>query len=188
MLDRDSLDRRWLAALGFTPEESAELLWLRQWYQSGGSDRARVVKHWYFLKWLVWTGRLDGDMESLELIKCHQHAGMAHLVDDWRWRTCEGDSFRSCPYCGSVHPDDLVEALKHGASLTGSDWKYGFPHKFYVRGGPPNMIKYYTVHLLDMSNEAFDAFAPILSQQSGITFGRNAQGIYYQAPYHGYQR
>ena len=29
-----------LAQLGFTTEEIASLLWLRQWYQTGGSDRA----------------------------------------------------------------------------------------------------------------------------------------------------
>jgi hypothetical protein len=48
-----------LAECGFTAEESAALLWLRQWYQMGGSDRMVLVRHWEFLKWLVVSGRLD---------------------------------------------------------------------------------------------------------------------------------
>ncbi len=45
-------------------------------------------------------------------------------------------SFRSCSYCGSIHPEDLVSALAAGATMHGSDWKYGYPHKFYVDGIP----------------------------------------------------
>ncbi len=41
-----------LAQRGFTAEEIATLLWLRQWYQSGGSDRMQIVRHWEFLKFL----------------------------------------------------------------------------------------------------------------------------------------
>ena len=52
-------DRERLAGCGFTAEESAALLWLRQWYQSGGSDRMQLVRHWEFLKRLVRSGRLD---------------------------------------------------------------------------------------------------------------------------------
>lgn len=48
--------------------------------------------------------------------------------------------FRTCSYCGSIHPEDLVDALKAGATLGGSDWKYGWPHKFYVDKIPnPNV-------------------------------------------------
>ena len=44
--------------------------------------------------------------------------------------------FRTCSYCGSIHPEDLVRHLTSGARLSGSDWKYGFPHKFYVENVP----------------------------------------------------
>jgi len=47
-----------LAWCGFTTEESAALLWLRRWYQNGGSDRIEIVRRWEFLKWLVMTGKL----------------------------------------------------------------------------------------------------------------------------------
>lgn len=41
---------------------------------------------------------------------------------------------RHCWYCGSIHPGDLYELLASGnvLKLGGADWKYGWPHKFYV--------------------------------------------------------
>lgn len=48
-----------------------------------------------------------------------------------------GYPFRTCSYCGSIHPEDLAKYLEAGvAKLGGSDWKYGWPHKFYVEGIP----------------------------------------------------
>ncbi len=57
--ETDALERDGLAQCGFTAEEIAALLWLRRWYQSGGSDRMEFVRHWEFLKWLVMTGKLE---------------------------------------------------------------------------------------------------------------------------------
>ncbi len=54
------MDLERLAECGFTASKSAALLWLRQWYQMGGSDRAGLLRHWEFLKWLLRSGRLDG--------------------------------------------------------------------------------------------------------------------------------
>jgi len=48
-----------LAQCSFTAEESAALLWLRHWYQSGGSDRMESVRHWEFLKWLMMMDKLE---------------------------------------------------------------------------------------------------------------------------------
>ena len=53
------LEREWLVQYGFTPEEIVALLWLRQWYQVGGSDRMQLVRHWEFLKLLVRSGKLE---------------------------------------------------------------------------------------------------------------------------------
>jgi len=55
--DVPEMDR--LAQCGFTAEEITALLWLRRWYQTGGSDRMEIVRQWEFLKWLVVTGRLE---------------------------------------------------------------------------------------------------------------------------------
>ena len=59
---------------------------------------------------------------------------------EWRVRPFDGwqspETFRTCSYCGSIHPEDLLTALSQGATLGGSDWKYGWPHKFYIHGIP----------------------------------------------------
>lgn len=44
---------------GFTADEIVSLLWLRQWYQNGGSDRMEVVRHLEFIKLLVLNGKID---------------------------------------------------------------------------------------------------------------------------------
>lgn len=43
---------------------------------------------------------------------------------------------RSCGYCGSMHPSDLVAAIRAGAHVYWADFKYGWPHKVYVEGVP----------------------------------------------------
>ncbi len=43
-------DRERLAGCVFTVEERAALLWLRHWYQMGGSDHVGLVRHCEFLK------------------------------------------------------------------------------------------------------------------------------------------
>lgn len=48
-----------LAQSGFTSDEIMSLLWLRQWYQNGGSDRTEVIRHLEFLKLLVLSGKLE---------------------------------------------------------------------------------------------------------------------------------
>ena len=48
-----------LAQRGFTQEEAASLLQLREWYQHGGSDRINMVRYLEFLKFLVRNGKLQ---------------------------------------------------------------------------------------------------------------------------------
>ena len=48
-----------LAQNGFTQDESVSVLWLRQWYQNGGSDRVEVIRHLEFVKLLVLNGKID---------------------------------------------------------------------------------------------------------------------------------
>lgn len=93
-------------------------------------------------------------------IRCHDQDPHPHRVgpspehpDQWRAAFVPGDEppvqthcgqrhwepfepYRSCSYCGSIHPEDLLAAIKAGATLGGSDWKYGWPHKFYVEHIP----------------------------------------------------
>lgn len=47
-----------LARLGFTNDEIMSLLWLRQWYQHGGSDRVEIVRRLEFLKQQILHGEV----------------------------------------------------------------------------------------------------------------------------------
>ena len=47
-----------LALHDFNQDEIISLLWLRQWYQHGGSDRVEVLRHFEFLKLLVVNGKI----------------------------------------------------------------------------------------------------------------------------------
>ncbi len=48
-----------LAGAGFNPDEIVSLLWLRQWYQNGGSDRIEVLRRLEFLKLMVKNGKIE---------------------------------------------------------------------------------------------------------------------------------
>lgn len=67
---------------------------------------------------------------------CHGKV-MRYNGEPHAWRATENpnardDNYRHCAYCGSLHPEDLLVILASHGSLHGSDWKYGYPHKFYV--------------------------------------------------------
>jgi hypothetical protein len=76
---------------------------------------------------------------------------IAHLLDPQArqfypdgmatWRDAKAPNFdagrlRGCSYCGSMHPADLAEAIRAGATVSWADFKYGWPHKLYVSGVP----------------------------------------------------
>jgi hypothetical protein len=112
----------------------------------------------------------------------------------------QSEPFRRCSYCGSVHPEDLLRLIEGGASLHGADWKYGWPHKFYVEGipnltpgvrakigsetkdgvttpmyGTSNatlMAKFYNEHLMDAGygREELEKLIRVLHAQGGILF------------------
>lgn len=77
-------------------------------------------------------------------IKCHGDVsgGGVFRFGQPTWEAREREpyvtGFRHCSYCGSLHPEDLITAIEAGAVLGGADWKYGWPHKFYVT--VPNKI------------------------------------------------
>lgn len=48
-----------LSQQGFTTDEVISLLWLRQWYQNGGSDRIEIVRHLEFVKALMRSGKIE---------------------------------------------------------------------------------------------------------------------------------
>jgi hypothetical protein len=55
----DLVETEALSEGGFTVEEIACLLRLREWYQQGGSDRVALIHSLSFLKFLRSSGRLQ---------------------------------------------------------------------------------------------------------------------------------
>jgi hypothetical protein len=129
-------------------------------------------------------------------IRCHQRASLVDVFANvngppcWKQRNDKLSTYRHCSFCDSLHPDDVRQILEDGGRLGGADWKYGNPHKFYVYPrGSSGMYRWYNVHLHDLDDEAFEAFAALLAKCAGIEFFRDAEGqVMYRAPYHGYQK
>ncbi len=44
---------------GFTSDEIVSLIWLRNWYQTGGSDRVEVLRYLEFFRLLYVSGRME---------------------------------------------------------------------------------------------------------------------------------
>ncbi|MCI3277637.1 hypothetical protein [Streptomyces cylindrosporus] len=59
------------------------------------------------------------------------HGAEAERWGGWSWREASrGEHYRTCSYCGCIHPDDLAAETDWRAEW--ADRKYGYPHKFYV--------------------------------------------------------
>lgn len=112
------------------------------------------------------------------------------LIDSRAAWQDRGTGILQCSYCGSLHPEEAVKLLQTaGTSYSGSDWKYGFPHKFYI-----GKSKFYTKHLLDASPETFQTFAELSLELFGIGWDKKEDGrVFYNFPAtktsaYGYQR
>lgn len=124
------------------------------------------------------------------------------------------DIFKTCTYCGSIEFSTLLEALKTpGTEYSGCDWKYGWPHKFYVdipcepyedvlttKWNPDGTVeremttrstrhhKFYSTHLFDCAKEELAAWNEIAFPKLGIKVLVKENGeLGFQAPCAGYQ-
>jgi hypothetical protein len=120
-------------------------------------------------------------------IQCHGETPSVFKYGQPTWsEPREGTDFRTCSYCGCIHPDDLIRVVAEGKVMGGSDWKYGWPHKFYITAKDFH-AKWYNVHLEDLEGEQFDKVVALLKEKTQIEFKRDEKGIKYHAPYDGYQ-
>lgn len=111
-----------------------------------------------------------------------------HLNDLWgeqfephTWKSDRGPHFRACSYCGSMNPLDLLELSKeHDLHFEVADWKYGWPHKIYIRGVNLPFAKFYTTHIQDIHN--VDGLTTLIALKTGIFFEVKPEGLFYRVP------
>lgn len=135
----------------------------------------------------------EQEQEQAIPIHCHDQDYWAQHFSPQTWRAPdEHRPFRYCSYCGSMHPLDLKRLLEDGKiKLSGSDWKYGWPHKFYIDGiGVKLWGKWYNTHLHDLDGALFAQVAALLDTHTNILFERkDGDGrLHYRAPHAGYQK
>lgn len=94
-------------------------------------------------------------IDSIERHLCPDHGNIppvfAYSVEDKaskpdRWDIREIPGIRHCSYCGSIHPDDLIELIrKHGFGIIQKTDK---SYKWYIRipGHEGFCVKYYRSH------------------------------------------
>jgi len=59
MIPATTTDTEALELNGFTTDEIVSLLYLRNWYETVGSDRVELVRRLEFLKLMVMNGTID---------------------------------------------------------------------------------------------------------------------------------
>lgn len=93
-----------------------------------------------------------------------------------------GEPRLRCDYCGSLTVEDVLTLLKTpGTKFSGSDWKYGYPHKFYLFEGS-HQAKFYTKHLTQATDEQLIEFDSLSRKTWGIAWKRGEHGAAYLAP------
>lgn len=105
-----------------------------------------------------------------ELITAHDNESFATQFFPLTWKDRDGSKFKHCSYCGSLTPRDALILFKTpGVKYSGSDWKYGYPHKFYLEDRHGH-YKFYTCHLKDMSSEFLDSWNEVVAPLTDIEF------------------
>jgi hypothetical protein len=159
------------------------------------------------------------DTAELE-IKAHANDPFSTRFAPHTWKQSWKDmqpaahSLRCCSYCGSLHPLDLLDALKAGANLDPADWKYGWPHKFYVNGVPNELagqtveiggtydakgftpmmgeapphayLKFHSEHLADLPEDKLAELSAAIEAQTGTRFTMEGGELHYRGRPPGY--
>lgn len=121
----------------------------------------------------------------------------------------QSDPYLHCSYCGSLTVDDALAVFSAaGVRWSASDYKYGWPHKFYLdvphasfmarigsstRDGVTTPImgehktwplKFYTVHLIDATDAQLAQWNAVVAPITGVSFMRDPndkRGIHWRA-------
>jgi hypothetical protein len=117
---------------------------------------------------------------------------------------------RSCSYCGSAHPIDLLAACERGdvVAMEVADLKYGYPHKIYIdlpnpiagetvqigsvsepgkatvptMGAAPALVhaKFYLRHLSVLSEDEFMRLSSEIAKRTPLTLERRGDSMYWE--------
>lgn len=118
--------------------------------------------------------------------------------------------YTTCSYCGSLSFEDALKAFQTpGMRWSGADWKYGWPHKFYLEipcepyeacisghyngeTGEQSITramktsdhkKFYNEHLQDVSAEQLQQWNDIVGPITGVRFHwRDGRFQYFAVP------
>ena len=103
-------------------------------------------------------------------------------LGSWSWVRRNGENFRRCSGCGSIHPQDLVNM-----GWDRADPAIGkYPHKFHVypmtpgSGGVTGGVKFYTQHLADP--ELDGEIRAELERRLGLRFFFQGGSMRYERP------
>jgi hypothetical protein len=82
-----------------------------------------------------------------------------------------------CSHCGSIKISDAIELLRTpGTGFCGSNWKYGWPHKFSIGEG-----EFYNVHLLEATRDEFIEFNVLSQACFGVEWFDDNNKVMYNA-------
>jgi hypothetical protein len=112
---------------------------------------------------------------------------LSHGKNESWWWEVRKDGLRHCSYCGSITVDDAIRFLKTpGTHFSGSDWKYGWPHKFYIepygKDGKQLYLKFYNTHLVDEEDDMIIKWGIISKSCFGIGWTRDKEGTKFDYP------
>ena len=116
-------------------------------------------------------------MPPLELSVAHEKDPTALQARPITWqRPDDVHDYRTCSYCRSIHPADLLSKLQADPEIRLADMRFGWPSKFYTGHGD----KFHSAHLLDAAPPVFNELCQHL-MRTGVEFSRDAVGaLYYQ--------
>lgn len=119
------------------------------------------------------------------------------------------DTALTCSHCGSMTIDDAIKAFQTpGTRWSGSDWKYGWPHKFYIEvpcapyrrctsrsadgqfgysETSREFRKFYAVHFKDATPEQIAEWNSKVAPITGIEYHLEGDRLKYVALYAGHQ-
>ena len=127
--------------------------------------------------------------DNRDVTRVHDDDPFAYRFDPPRYGYGPHHPYMRCSYCGSITVTDMLRLLqKPGVRYSGSDWKYGWPHKFYLTTPNGEHLKFYSVHIRDATDAQHFEWLEVAKPLLGVAFYVDPEKrIAYTAVSRGYQ-